>query len=322
MRRWLLALFFIFVSLNVAYGYGELYIVKPHDTLWSISKRFYKNPFLWGKLWYNNTYINDPNLIFPGEILKITEHGLEIATLSKKKPDHKQPEKVRYLSAIWYDGAKFYSTCQQGECVWHKDEFRIATISFDTYTNIEPRQGDVVYLHTSKPKLPKKLYIYRNLKNYLDLKLCDHDFEAYMPIGEIDVESKIKDGVYKGRIAKCSTEVAEDDVISTVYPYQQISSKPQEVKLGGIGIRQLFVAQNELQSGLGFFFFFKADKPIQKDIVGKAVVIERLNKGSAEPIPIGRGIVSSQYKYYLSIFFPSSEGLEEIPDRTQKYILR
>ncbi|AEA33913.1 LysM peptidoglycan-binding domain-containing protein [Hippea maritima] len=322
MRRLFFVLVFVVLFSGFAYGYGELYIVKPHDTLWDISKKFYKNPFLWGKLWYNNNYINDPDLIFPGEILKVTEHGLEIATLSKKNEKVKTPQKVRYLSAVWHDGNNYYSTCQKGECVWHEDEFSIAKMTFDTYNHIEIMEGSLVYLHTKKKELPKVVYVYRKLKNYLDMNLVRSDFEAYMPIGEIKVIEKLKEGVYKAEILKATTEISPKDVISGAYPYQEISQNPESVTLGDVGVKQLFVSQSELQGGLGFFFYFKADKPIGRNIVGKVVELGRLNEGLTEPIFIGKGVVTSQYKEYVSVFFPSSGGLSEVPDRTQKYILR
>ncbi len=50
-------------------GGQEIYVIRPGDTLWDISKRFFKNPFLWPRLWELNPYIDDPNLIYPGEVL-------------------------------------------------------------------------------------------------------------------------------------------------------------------------------------------------------------------------------------------------------------
>jgi nucleoid DNA-binding protein len=45
-----------------------LYTVKKNDTLWSISKKYLKNPYSWvGVYKTNGKKIKDPNLIYPGE---------------------------------------------------------------------------------------------------------------------------------------------------------------------------------------------------------------------------------------------------------------
>jgi hypothetical protein len=48
-----------------------IYVVRPGDSLWNISKRFFNNPLLWPRLWELNPFIDDPNLIYPGEVLAL-----------------------------------------------------------------------------------------------------------------------------------------------------------------------------------------------------------------------------------------------------------
>jgi hypothetical protein len=42
------------------------YIVKKGDTLWDIAEYFFKDPFKWMKIWEQNLYITNPDLIYPG----------------------------------------------------------------------------------------------------------------------------------------------------------------------------------------------------------------------------------------------------------------
>ncbi len=320
-----LVLIILIVSFSVtAYAVGELYIVKPHDTLWDISKKFYKNPLLWGKIWKNNTYINDPNLIFPGEILKVGRFGLEIYKRQNRKPKklkHKVSTKgTRYLAAIWYDGYYYYSACGEGYCEWSKRDFRLARISYDTYNHAEVYVGDTIFLHTKKNYLPEKLYIYREYKDFLDTSMCPEMKSIFIPVGEIRVLERVRKGVYKAKIVKASGEIAQTDIANSIYPYEFVR-KTSVVHVGNVRLKQILVAQNELQSGLGFIFFFKASKQLPI-LAGKKVVLARLNEGSPVSLPIGEGIVISQYKNYIGIYFPSIGGLKEIPDRTQQYVLR
>ena len=320
MRRILLVVLLIgFMAVN-SYGWEKLYIVKKGDTLWDISKKFYKNPFYWGKLWYNNTYINDPDLIFPGEILLVGKHGLEIYSLKKKPTKKPKPVKEKkYVSAVWFEKGKFYSTCGEHLCVWKKEEFEIAKMKFDTYSHIEASQGDTIYLTTKKVSLPEKLYVYR--KNE-DLSHYNHNSDpVYLPIGEIKVERKIKDGVFKAKIINTFTEISRDDVVSSVYPFISVKDNPPVEKFNNVKVEEIWVSDNELQNRMGIFVFFKAEKPLPPALAKKAI-LARLNKDASEPVNIGEGVVVSEYKEYIGIFFPAIDGLKEIPDRTQEYILR
>ncbi len=47
------------------------YTIIRHDTLWDISARFLKDPFKWPYLWKLNPYIKNPDLIYPGDVVKI-----------------------------------------------------------------------------------------------------------------------------------------------------------------------------------------------------------------------------------------------------------
>lgn len=84
----------------------QQYVVVKGDTLWDISARFLRDPWMWPEVWDSNPQIENPHLIYPGDILilaykdgrpviQVQRGGVIISTTPRGIPEQRLSPQVR-----------------------------------------------------------------------------------------------------------------------------------------------------------------------------------------------------------------------------------
>ncbi len=55
----------------LAEGHPNQYTVQEGDTLWDIASVFLRDPWYWPEVWYVNPQVENPHLIYPGDVLSL-----------------------------------------------------------------------------------------------------------------------------------------------------------------------------------------------------------------------------------------------------------
>ncbi len=63
------------IAVELRADHPDTYVVQKGDTLWDIAKRFLNEPWLWPEIWQANPQIENPHLIYPGDVLSLAYLG-------------------------------------------------------------------------------------------------------------------------------------------------------------------------------------------------------------------------------------------------------
>lgn len=104
MRRFFISCCFVLLSLpmlakaDVALNpdHPQRYVVVKGDTLWDISGLFLKYPWHWPDIWHVNPQIENPHLIYPGDVLTLVyRDGKPVLELTRGPVTYKMSPEMR-----------------------------------------------------------------------------------------------------------------------------------------------------------------------------------------------------------------------------------
>lgn len=186
----------------------EYKIVKG-DTLWGISATELKDPFLWPRIWKENSWIDNPHLIYPGQVIKIPrisaadqeskkEEAPKASLLEKKHPivGENMILKGGYLADA-IPGVGRVGTSPSGHTLFGN--------------------GDIFFVELNQSaKVGDKFYVIKASEPVIH-PITKKNIGYLITISGIAEIVKMKDGDTTARINKCFGEIERGDILDIYY---------------------------------------------------------------------------------------------------------
>jgi hypothetical protein len=119
------------------------YVVVKGDTLWDISARFLEKPWLWPEIWNKNPQVKNPNLIYPGDIIRLTYvNGKPVLTINEMPNTNQVPIgaiDINIYNRPFLQDLRVVTSFKDLPYVLGVDEGQTRAV-----------QGDAVYVHSLK----------------------------------------------------------------------------------------------------------------------------------------------------------------------------
>ena len=166
-------------TVAVKSDHPESYVVQKGDTLWDISGKFLQQPWLWPQVWEANPQIENPHLIYPGDVVSLQYKDgkpiLSVARGGKDKsgrfvrlsPTVRSYEKEQAIPAIPIDSIKQFLARPLVVTDEEMDDWPYVVSSYDEH--LVAGAGNNIYARGMPEDASGKRYaIYRKGKPYVN----------------------------------------------------------------------------------------------------------------------------------------------------------
>lgn len=220
--------------IQLAENHPTQYTVVKGDTLWGIAGRFLKSPWKWPDVWEVNPQIDNPNLIYPGDIVYLTwVNGKPHLGLRRGRPKlvklSPTAKRIPLAESIPTIPLRDISAFLKDNIVVEDDVLQSAPyIIASDQRRLVSGEGDRVYARGDRPAMSDNTYqmnIYRPAKPYYDPNTKELlGYELYK-VGEGPMTAYDPDTqVLTLRLTRSDEEVRNDDRVMPA-PEGQISAQ-------------------------------------------------------------------------------------------------
>ena len=186
----------------------EFHVVEPGDTLWAISEGYFRDPYLWPKLWSFNESITNAHWIFPGDRVRLLDAedgaagGLQVPSPAISYEQTRRIDAVKHQEQL-LDRYAF---------VDQEDMDSAMEISGAAQAKVMVSLGDIAYISydaSNPPVAGERLAV----------------FAPTRPVHDVIIRGKKRNRVKKGPVIGQLVEI-----VGEVY-VQRVAKKSAEVRI-------------------------------------------------------------------------------------------
>lgn len=156
----------------LADSYPDRYTVETGDTLWGISAKFLRDPWRWPEVWQGNTQVENPDLIYPGDVLVLTfvDGNARIKPLRREVVKlSPSPRVTRYADAIPLVDPAAIAPYINSPLVTDANEMKTAPYVVDGYNNrLILGKYDQFYARGIEDQSVEKFRIFKPGRHFVD----------------------------------------------------------------------------------------------------------------------------------------------------------
>ena len=276
------------VTLNP--NHPDKYSVVRGDTLWDISGLFLQDPWHWPKIWKGNPQIENPHLIYPGDVISLVYRDgqpvLELtrgATAYKMSPEVREIKLESAISTIPLDAISAFLTRPRvvGENTLAQAPYIVA----GSEERLISGAGDIVYVRNIDEADGDHYSVFRRGQTYTDPKTAE--ILGYEAIYTADAVVDVMGEPSTVKLRKTTREVLVGDrllaVIADNYEMNFIPRSPDQKLEGQI------IAVFDGVSQVGQYQVVVLNKGQRNNLeIGHVLSIFQAGKSVIDPILSGR----------------------------------
>jgi len=187
------------------------YVVKKGDTLWDIANHFFNDPYKWLKVWEDNLYITNPDLIYPGNQIWFDGKQLRQGQLSLVKPTPQVIVKpVERLEAIT-DNSIILTALERQDFIQPDQVQGVGHVLDSKDDRLSFGANDHLYLKMDQATKTDSLFdVFRSADVISDPNTGKAAGVLVEHLGQIRITSG-DNGIYRGIVIKAFEEISRGD---------------------------------------------------------------------------------------------------------------